>query len=144
MSNVQPLVVETLQGHIAVAHNGELYNAKALKDKVSVSITISKFLPNFDELFKSSLKLLKQTFEHEFYFCLNVQITSFCSDFFSINLLKKKALYRAVPFIMLSLPVVSIRNGLVYSIGTALQRNYRKTSVWEPEVIVVHLKPCYN
>ena len=35
MSNVQPLVVETLRGHIAVAHNGELYNAKALKDKVS-------------------------------------------------------------------------------------------------------------
>ena len=34
MSNVQPLVVETLRGHIAVAHNGELYNAKALKDKV--------------------------------------------------------------------------------------------------------------
>lgn len=34
MSNVQPLVVETLHGLIAVAHNGELYNAKALKDKV--------------------------------------------------------------------------------------------------------------
>ena len=32
--NIQPFVVETLQGRIAVAHNGELVNAKALKRKV--------------------------------------------------------------------------------------------------------------
>ena len=40
MSNVQPIVVETLHGLIAVAHNGELYNAKALKQKVKTSLTI--------------------------------------------------------------------------------------------------------
>lgn len=32
--NVQPFVVETIHGLIAVAHNGELVNAKKLKQKV--------------------------------------------------------------------------------------------------------------
>lgn len=32
--NCQPFVVETLHGQIAVAHNGELVNAKGLKQKV--------------------------------------------------------------------------------------------------------------
>ena len=32
--NIQPFVVETLQGRIAVAHNGELVNAKTLKRNV--------------------------------------------------------------------------------------------------------------
>ncbi|KAK3597493.1 hypothetical protein CHS0354_041916 [Potamilus streckersoni] len=34
MINIQPFVVETLHGLIAVAHNGELVNAKHLKDKL--------------------------------------------------------------------------------------------------------------
>ncbi|KAL3879046.1 hypothetical protein ACJMK2_031360 [Sinanodonta woodiana] len=34
MVNIQPFVVETLHGLIAVAHNGELVNAKQLKDKL--------------------------------------------------------------------------------------------------------------
>lgn len=34
MVNVQPFVVETLHGLIAVAHNGELVNAAKLKTKV--------------------------------------------------------------------------------------------------------------
>lgn len=32
--NIQPFVVETIHGLIAVAHNGELINAKELKKKV--------------------------------------------------------------------------------------------------------------
>ncbi|KAK7097131.1 amidophosphoribosyltransferase-like isoform X2 [Littorina saxatilis] len=32
--NIQPFVVETLQGRIAVAHNGELVNAKSLKKRL--------------------------------------------------------------------------------------------------------------
>lgn len=34
MSNIQPFVVETLHGLIAVAHNGELVNSKQIKDKL--------------------------------------------------------------------------------------------------------------
>lgn len=34
MQNIQPFVVETEHGLIAVAHNGELVNARSLKKKV--------------------------------------------------------------------------------------------------------------
>ena len=43
--NVQPFVVETLHGLIAVAHNGELVNANSLKTKVSdLKIAVSTCL----------------------------------------------------------------------------------------------------
>lgn len=34
LQNCQPFVVDTLHGKIAVAHNGELVNARALRKKV--------------------------------------------------------------------------------------------------------------
>lgn len=34
ISNIQPFVVETLHGLIAVAHNGELVNSGSIKQKV--------------------------------------------------------------------------------------------------------------
>ena len=41
MVNCQPFVVETLHGLIAVAHNGELVNARPLKQKVCKLLIIS-------------------------------------------------------------------------------------------------------
>lgn len=38
LQNCQPFVVDTLHGKIAVAHNGELVNADALRKKVCVSL----------------------------------------------------------------------------------------------------------
>lgn len=38
--NCQPFVVDTLHGRIAVAHNGELVNSRALRTKVSVTLTL--------------------------------------------------------------------------------------------------------
>lgn len=35
LQNCQPFVVDTMQGKVAVAHNGELVNAHALRKKVS-------------------------------------------------------------------------------------------------------------
>lgn len=35
--NCQPFEVETLQGKIAVAHNGELINCKSLRQKVRIN-----------------------------------------------------------------------------------------------------------
>lgn len=40
LQNCQPFVVDTMHGKVAVAHNGELVNAQALRKKVSrVSVT---------------------------------------------------------------------------------------------------------
>lgn len=38
LQNCQPFVVDTLHGKIAVAHNGELVNAHALRKKVSKAL----------------------------------------------------------------------------------------------------------
>lgn len=38
LQNCQPFVVDTLHGKIAVAHNGELVNASALRKKVSTTL----------------------------------------------------------------------------------------------------------
>ena len=40
LQNCQPFVVDTLHGKIAVAHNGELVNAHALRKKVRTSCWI--------------------------------------------------------------------------------------------------------
>lgn len=37
LQNCQPFVVDTLHGKIAVAHNGELVNAQALRKKVKTN-----------------------------------------------------------------------------------------------------------
>lgn len=38
LQNCQPFVVDTLHGKIAVAHNGELVNANALRKKVRTAL----------------------------------------------------------------------------------------------------------
>lgn len=40
--NCQPFEVETLQGKIAVAHNGELVNCKSLRQKVRIATECNK------------------------------------------------------------------------------------------------------
>lgn len=39
MTGVQPFVVDTVHGLLAVAHNGELVNATSLRKEVSYSFT---------------------------------------------------------------------------------------------------------
>lgn len=41
LQNCQPFVVDTLHGKIAVAHNGELVNAHALRKKVRRGLCLS-------------------------------------------------------------------------------------------------------
>lgn len=41
LQNCQPFVVDTLHGKIAVAHNGELVNAQALRKKVRMTLCFS-------------------------------------------------------------------------------------------------------
>lgn len=45
--NCQPFVVDTLHGRIAVAHNGELVNSRALRKKVSVTLPVSCYMLQF-------------------------------------------------------------------------------------------------
>ncbi len=44
LQNCQPFVVDTLHGKIAVAHNGELVNAQALRKKVRVTPLLHGYL----------------------------------------------------------------------------------------------------
>lgn len=43
LQNCQPFVVDTLHGRIAVAHNGELVNSRALRKKVRMLRTVCLF-----------------------------------------------------------------------------------------------------
>lgn len=42
LQNCQPFVVDTLHGEIAVAHNGELINAQALRKQVSAFTSVTQ------------------------------------------------------------------------------------------------------
>lgn len=74
LQNCQPFVVDTLHGKIAVAHNGELVNAHALRKKVRIgyptvgssqnqkseSDLLAKYVCTFKE-FDSGFALLSQS-----------------------------------------------------------------------------------
>lgn len=61
LQNCQPFVVDTMHGKVAVAHNGELVNAHALRKKVScVSVTgcLSEGLAVYRPAFKNRADVL--------------------------------------------------------------------------------------
>lgn len=55
LQNCQPFVVDTLHGKIAVAHNGELINAQALRKRVSVPTLVTQGDPVWTNTYLNTL-----------------------------------------------------------------------------------------